>query len=136
MKVIHACVYVFVSTQKQNTLDNFNIITDLATQLNRVTAKVDYTLFLLIRFHSYVLTKFWATERLSLSFFLSRQWMNNSFCYLIFQVSGESQSFNVVDDLSLEECKGFIFRWSKELKCLRSKYKNNMGKVIVTADLM
>ncbi|XP_018965907.1 uncharacterized protein zgc:113314 isoform X1 [Cyprinus carpio] len=69
--------------QKQNTLDNFNIITDLATQLNRVTAKV----------------------------------------------SGESQSFNVVDDLSLEECKGFIFRWSKELKCLRSKYKNNMGKI-------
>ncbi|XP_016418419.1 uncharacterized protein LOC107748214 isoform X2 [Sinocyclocheilus rhinocerous] len=69
--------------QKQNTLDTFNIIIDLATQLNRVTAKV----------------------------------------------SGQSQAFKMVDDLSLEECKGFIFRWSKELKCLRSKYKNNMGKI-------
>ncbi len=62
--------------------------------------------------------------------------MNNSFCYLIFQVSGQSQAFRMVDDLSLEECKGFIFRWYKELKCLRSKYKNNIGKVIVNRDLM
>lgn len=69
--------------QKQNNLDIFKIIKDLATQLNRVTAKV----------------------------------------------SGKPQSFKVVDDLGLDECKGFIFRWSKELKCLKSKYKNNMGKI-------
>ncbi|XP_026127750.1 uncharacterized protein zgc:113314 isoform X3 [Carassius auratus] len=71
------------TTIKQNNLDIFKIIKDLATQLNRVTAKV----------------------------------------------SGKPQSFKVVDDLGLDECKGFIFRWSKELKCLKSKYKNNMGKI-------
>ncbi|XP_056116644.1 uncharacterized protein zgc:113314 isoform X2 [Rhinichthys klamathensis goyatoka] len=72
------------STLKQSiTMETFkHIITDLATQLDRVTTKV----------------------------------------------FGKSQAYNVVDDLSLEECEVFIVRWSEDLKCLRGKYRSHLGK--------
>ncbi|XP_056116643.1 uncharacterized protein zgc:113314 isoform X1 [Rhinichthys klamathensis goyatoka] len=73
------------STLKQSiTMETFkHIITDLATQLDRVTTKV----------------------------------------------FGKSQAYNVVDDLSLEECEVFIVRWSEDLKCLRGKYRSHLGKI-------
>ncbi|XP_077071278.1 uncharacterized protein LOC143723160 [Siphateles boraxobius] len=73
-----------LSLKQTITLDTFkHIITDLATQLDRVTTKV----------------------------------------------FGQSQAYNVVDDLSLEECEVFIVRWSEELKCLRAKYRGHLGKI-------
>lgn len=45
------------------------------------------------------------------------------------KVLGQSPAYNVVDDLSLNECKVFVVRWSEELKCLKSKYKSNHGKI-------
>ncbi|XDV30377.1 hypothetical protein PO909_033311 [Leuciscus waleckii] len=45
------------------------------------------------------------------------------------KVFGKFQAYNVVDDLSLEECEVFIVRWSEELKCLRAKYRRHLGKI-------
>ncbi|XP_050975575.1 uncharacterized protein LOC127171152 isoform X3 [Labeo rohita] len=44
------------------------------------------------------------------------------------KVLGQSQAYNMVDDLSVKECEVFIIRWSEELKCLKSAYKDNHGK--------